>query len=118
MDGQSKSGYNGHMRHRVGIRQLRDSLSRWIERVKRGDEVVVTDHGKPVARLAPCRPTAGRRKETEEEWIARLKAEGRLLGGSGILPPLEPIITADIDLAEAVLKDREERDRMVAGEGP
>ncbi len=37
----------------VGIRDLRDHLSRWIDRVRRGDELVVTDHGKAVARIVP-----------------------------------------------------------------
>ena len=41
----------------VGIRDLRDHLSSWLERVKAGDEVLVTEHGRPVARLTP---TTGR----------------------------------------------------------
>ena len=40
----------------VGIRVLRDNLSRYISRVREGEEVIVTDHGKPVARIAPPRP--------------------------------------------------------------
>lgn len=35
----------------VGVRELRDNLSRWIGRAKRGQEIVITDRGKPVARL-------------------------------------------------------------------
>jgi len=37
--------------HQVGIRELRDHLSRWIDRVQAGDEVVVTERGRPVARI-------------------------------------------------------------------
>ncbi len=37
----------------VGIRDLRDHLSRWIGRVREGEEVVVTDHGRAVARIVP-----------------------------------------------------------------
>lgn len=40
---------------RVGIAQLRDSLSRYIAAVRNGDEIVVTDHGRPVARIVPAR---------------------------------------------------------------
>ena len=39
---------------RVGIAELRDSLSRHIAAVKKGDEIVVTDHGRPVARIVPA----------------------------------------------------------------
>jgi prevent-host-death family protein len=37
----------------VGIRELRANLSRWLEQVREGREVVVTDRGKPVAKLVP-----------------------------------------------------------------
>jgi prevent-host-death family protein len=37
----------------VGIRELRAGLSRYVARVKGGEEITVTEHGKPVARLVP-----------------------------------------------------------------
>lgn len=37
----------------VAISTLRAELSRWIERARDGEEVVVTDRGTPVARLLP-----------------------------------------------------------------
>ena len=35
----------------VAISELRAHLSEWIDRASRGDEVVITDRGLPVARL-------------------------------------------------------------------
>lgn len=35
----------------VGIAQLRQNLKNWIARAQRGDEVIVTERGRPVARL-------------------------------------------------------------------
>ncbi len=35
----------------VGVRQLRDELRKWLEAVRQGDEVIVTERGKPIARL-------------------------------------------------------------------
>lgn len=35
----------------VGIRELRADLSRWMKRVRDGEELVVTDRGKAVARI-------------------------------------------------------------------
>lgn len=35
----------------VGIRKFRAELSRWLERVGQGEEVVVTERGRPIARL-------------------------------------------------------------------
>lgn len=36
----------------VGVRELHDRLSEYLERVEQGGEVVVTRRGKPVARLS------------------------------------------------------------------
>lgn len=38
----------------VGIRELRNGLSRHLARVKEGHTVVVTEHGKVVARIVPA----------------------------------------------------------------
>lgn len=37
----------------VGVSELRDHLSRYLGRVRRGHEVVVTNRGRSVARLVP-----------------------------------------------------------------
>lgn len=51
----------------VGIRELRDGLSRHIASVRDGGTVTVTDHGRPVARIVPVgQPTT----------LERLVAEG------------------------------------------
>jgi prevent-host-death family protein len=53
----------------VGIRELRDNLSRHLASVHDGHTVTVTDHGRPIARIVPIgQPT---RLET-------LIAEGRV----------------------------------------
>ena len=35
----------------VGIRELKNQLSRYVDQASAGTEVIVTEHGKPVARL-------------------------------------------------------------------
>lgn len=47
-------------RSEVGIRDLKNNLSKYIERVRSGEEVVVTDRGRPVARLSSLDPSADR----------------------------------------------------------
>lgn len=41
----------------VGVRELRDGLSRYLRLVEEGAEVVVTDRGRPVARLVGHAPS-------------------------------------------------------------
>lgn len=36
----------------VGVRDLKNNLSRYLERVRQGEQVIVTDRGQPVARLS------------------------------------------------------------------
>lgn len=61
---------------RVGIRDLRENLRSWLERVKNGEEIVVTERGKAIAQLTPL--DSGRR--SLEELIALGMAR----------PPLRP----------------------------
>lgn len=51
----------------VGIRELRNHLSRYLNRVRDGDEVVVTDRGRAIARVVPV---------DGERVLDRLIAEG------------------------------------------
>ncbi len=39
-------------RDEVGVRDLKNNLSRYLDRVQQGEEIIVTEHGKPVARLS------------------------------------------------------------------
>jgi prevent-host-death family protein len=54
----------------VGIAELRQNLSRYLERVARGERLVVTDRNKPVAELGP--PSG------DPSSLDRLIAEGRV----------------------------------------
>ncbi len=49
----------------VGIRDLRNGLSRFIDLVKAGQEITVTERGKPVARIV-----GSTRRSTLDELIA------------------------------------------------
>lgn len=43
---------------RVAIAELKSKLSEFLERVKTGTEYLVTDRGKPIARLSPLKAHA------------------------------------------------------------
>ena len=44
----------------VGVRDLRDHLSAYLERVKAGETISVTEHGRPIARLVRDEPPSAR----------------------------------------------------------
>lgn len=35
----------------VGVRELRNQLRRWLDAIEQGDEITITERGRPVARL-------------------------------------------------------------------
>lgn len=41
----------------VGVRELRDHLSAYLERVKAGEVVTITEHGRPIATLVSQGPS-------------------------------------------------------------
>ena len=47
------------MSDRIGIRQLREDLSKIVRRVERGEVVEITDRGRAIVRMVPARDAAG-----------------------------------------------------------
>lgn len=56
---------------RVGVRELRQNLSVYLERVKAGETLEVTEHGRPVAQLGP-------RQANPVSILDQMIAEGRI----------------------------------------
>jgi len=85
---------------RIGVRELRQYASRYLDRVKAGETVEVTERGRLVALLVP----PGRARDARE----RLIAEGRLIPCSG--PLRLPQRATAARTTDAVLDElREER---------
>jgi len=75
---------------KAGIREARQALSVLIEEVKKGHEIIITDRGKPVARLTPYR----RLSEKPFPDLSDFRAS---------MPLLDPPVS------ETVAEDREDR---------
>ncbi len=90
---------------RVGVRELRQNLSVYLDRVKAGETLEVTEHGTPVARLTPNPPE-------QLSVVDRLIAEGRITPAKGDhrTLPLPPRIPGR-PLSEILQEMRDEDDR-------
>jgi prevent-host-death family protein len=55
----------------VGIRDLKNNLSKYIDRVRSGEELVVTDRGRPVARLSAVDSSTDRLAELVAAGVVR-----------------------------------------------
>ncbi len=89
----------------VGVRQLKNSLTRYLRLVEKGHSVLVTSRNRPVAVLRkPDRNTA----RTQEEVIAALVAEGKLLPAAkpGPLQPFKPRKLRGKPFSQSIIEDR------------
>ena len=94
--------YMNEERVQVGVRELRQNLSVYLRRVKRGERLEVTERGRAVAVLAPISGSS--------TPLEQLVSSGRASPPDGdlleMLPPRGPISTR---LSDALREERAER---------
>ncbi len=71
---------------KVGARELKNRLGQYLQRVKSGETVHVTDRGRIVAELKPSPPAKG----ADDEALRQLAAEGAVTLGAGEHEDIEP----------------------------
>lgn len=90
----------------VATRELKTHLGRYLQLVRSGETLVVTDRGRPIAELRPIA------KETDDQQaiLAEMAALGEATLGSGEpLPPLAPVRIRGKALAATVIEGRADR---------
>jgi prevent-host-death family protein len=87
----------------VGIAQLKARLSEYLAHVKAGEEIVVTDHGRTVAKIVPATDADERLRELERQGLVRI--------GTMKLPPGfldDPLPESSASVLEALIEERRE----------
>jgi prevent-host-death family protein len=85
----------------IGIRELKENLSRYLRRVKTGEKIIITDRKKEVAIIIPLAQRA------QQEKIYQLIQRG-MANWSGTKPLGMPrrIVSKGKSVSSAVLEDR------------
>ncbi len=91
----------------ASVSKLKASLSEYLRRVKTGEEVLVIERGRPIAKIAPATGS-----HTMPRQLIEMEKEGLIKLGSGKLPkgfwklprPRDP----KGSVVKAVLREREE----------
>jgi len=90
---------------RVGVRELRQNLSVYLDRVKAGETLEVTEHGQPIAQLGP-------RPVKPVSIIDQMIADGRITPATrrprDIPPPLPNPAPNGPTLTQTLLQMRDE----------
>jgi len=87
---------------RIGIRELKSTLSECVREVKTGRTIVVTEHGRPVARIIP-------EVIPVRERIEALRKAGSIAWSGRRLRPATPVgkVRGDRTIADLVAENRE-----------
>lgn len=92
---------------KVGIRELKAHLSEYLRKVKEGEDLTITEHGKDIAVLKPLPAAKSRTREFLEELAAKgivtLPKPGRRKPFGARKPVRLP---PGKTVSEAVLEDR------------
>jgi prevent-host-death family protein len=87
---------------RIGIRELKSTLSECVREVKSGRTIVVTDHGQPIARIIPEAISA-------RERVEALRRAGAIAWSGRRLRPAKPVgkVRGSKTVADLVVENRE-----------
>ena len=67
----------------VGVRDLKAQLSKYLRQVSQGQTIIITDHGRPVARLSPV-------DQSLDERLKALQDAGLVAWNGQKLKPVTP----------------------------
>jgi prevent-host-death family protein len=89
----------------VGVRELKSRLTHYLRRTKHGEELVVTERGRPIALLQPIQ-SAGPVKSLEAR-LAQMAAQGRVaLPTRKPLSRVRPVRVSGAAISQTILEDR------------
>ena len=89
----------------VGVRELKNRLTRYLSQTKQGEEIVVTERGKPIALLMPIK--SAKRAASLDARLAKLAAQGVLTPPTRKpLRRLRPVKVSGRPLSRIIIEDR------------
>jgi antitoxin (DNA-binding transcriptional repressor) of toxin-antitoxin stability system len=90
----------------VGIRELKNRLTYYLNAAKKGDNIVVTERGTPVAIMHNLDRTE--EKASVEERMAVLSREGliSLPKKKVVFPPVKRVLVKGVPVSETIISER------------
>ncbi|HXC30915.1 MAG TPA: type II toxin-antitoxin system prevent-host-death family antitoxin [Verrucomicrobiae bacterium] len=89
----------------VGSRELKNRLGAYLKLVGKGETLVVTDRGKPVARIVPA-DSAQVESKTLDQVLKEMEARGHLRLGTRPFKRFKPVRTKGKPASQMIIEDR------------
>ena len=86
----------------IGVREFKAHLSEYLRRVKAGQTIVITEHGRPVGRVVPA-------TQSREERLQAMLQIGLIAWNGKKLKPMQPVarLRGKRTIADLLIENRE-----------
>lgn len=99
-----------------GVREFQQHFGEAMRAAQNGDRVIITSHGRSVVALVKANGKLPNETRVERR-LRRLAAQGKIILGTGG-PVKDFPVFHEGGLVRQLLKDREERERILMGDRP
>ncbi|MBE0447557.1 MAG: type II toxin-antitoxin system prevent-host-death family antitoxin [Actinobacteria bacterium] len=64
---------------KAGIKEIRKNLTKYLESVQKGEEIIITKRDEPIAKIVPIRTKQAKTLSSREQLRKLIKPQGTLL---------------------------------------
>jgi prevent-host-death family protein len=89
---------------KVGSRELKNRMGRYMREVKRGGSLAVTERGEHIATISP--KAKAEKEETFDELLDQLEKQGLIRRGQGKLSKFRAVKSKGKLASEMIIEDR------------
>ena len=89
---------------RIGSRELKNRLGRYLREVKRGSSLLITERGEHIATISP--KAASEKDETFDELLNQLEKQGLIRRGRGKLSKFRAVKSKGTPASQIIIEDR------------
>ncbi len=90
---------------KVGSREFKNRMGRYMDIIRKGQSLLVTDRGKPLAKICPPDPEVSP-ELTIMDVLRKLEAEGKIRLAKGRIGKFRAIPSRGKSASEMILEDR------------
>ena len=90
------------MQKEIGIRELKSRLSSYLRQVRTGETIIITDRGRPIARIVPI-------MQSTYDPLEIVRSAGLIDWNGETISQIDPVaqIAGEKSVAELLIEDRE-----------